>query len=238
MSEGEGRCGPGGGEPEAGEGAVGGEPARLQSNKNREVQLARTGGRRLFKGKARRDFLRWFAATGNVVWSAAKAGFDDSTIWRHRMDDPRFAEAFDRAFEQSVARNKAKMLERRARAKPIAIDGGVGEAELDDCDPDKAWPLIVEIERAKGRGGSPVGRPPRAGRAPRVASNKEVREALEKRLRAFGRRVRGGGTAPPTPSPRPSRAPGTEEESAVPGTKEESVVPGTGGSGAPREGEP
>ena len=93
---------------------------RIGPNKHREVQLARTGKRRLFKGKGRKAFLKWFAATGNVVWSAAKAGFDDSTVWKHRMNDPRFAEAFDRAFEQSVARNKARMLERKAREKPIS----------------------------------------------------------------------------------------------------------------------
>ena len=171
------------------------EPVRVAAAKHRAVQQTRDGARKLFKGKARRAFLNWFAATGNVVWSAEKAGFNDGTVWRHRMNDPRFAEAFDRAFEQSVVRNKAKMLERKA--KPIEIDGEVGEAELEDCDPAKAWPLIVEIERAKGRGGAPLGRPRKAGRAPRVASNSEVREALEKRLRAFGRRIRAEGKTPP-----------------------------------------
>jgi hypothetical protein len=184
----------------SGEGAEGGggERPRLQANKGREVQLARTGGRRLFKGKGRKRFLKWFAATGNVAWSAAKAGYSDKTVWKHRMNDPRFAEAFDRAFEQSVARNKARMLERRMKSKPIEVDGGAGEAELEDCDLERAWPLIVEIERAKGRGGgAAAGRPRKAGRPPRVASNSEVREALEKRLRAFGQRIRAAGRTPP-----------------------------------------
>lgn len=184
-------------EPEREEMAGGGDGARLQAGKHREVQLARTGKRKLFKGKGQREFLKWFAATGNVVWSAEKAGFDDGTIWRHRMNDPRFAEAFDRAFEQSVVRNKAKMLERRAKAKPIEVDAGIGEAELEEADLEKAWPLIIEIERARGRGGSPVGRPPKAGRPPRVATNKEVRAALGKRLRAYGRRLRAEGREPP-----------------------------------------
>ncbi len=217
------------------EGGAGGRKARLQAGKSREVQLARTGGRRLFKGKARKRFLKWFAATGNVVWSAAKAGFSDKTVWKHRMNDPRFAEGFDRAFEQSVVRNKARMLERRMKAKPIAVDGGASEAELEDCDLEKAWPLIVEMERAKARGGgAAAGRPRKAGRPPRVASNAEVRAALEKRLRAFGRRVRGGGTeaAPPGPPASQERCavPGTEEESFVSGTGEESLVPGTEGT--------
>jgi hypothetical protein len=173
---------------------------RIQPNKHRELQITRTGKRRLFK-KARKAFLEWFAATGNVVWSAQKVGFSDKTVWKHRMNDPRFAEAFDRAFEQSVMRNKARMLERKAKEKPIALDGGAGEAELGDCDLEKAWPLIVEIERAKGRGGeggrAPIGRPRKAGRAPRAASNAEVRKQIEKRLCAFGRRMRAQGKEPP-----------------------------------------
>jgi hypothetical protein len=94
-----------------------------------------------------------------VLWSAEKVGFSDKTVWKHRMNHPRFAEAFDRAFEQSLMRNKARMVERKAKEKPIAVDGGVGEAELEECDLEKAWPLIVEVERAKGRSrGSGVSR--------------------------------------------------------------------------------
>jgi hypothetical protein len=175
---------------------------RICSGKHRPLQITRAGKRKLFGKKARKAFLGWFAATGNVLWSAQKIGFSDKTVWKHRMNDPRFAEAFDRAFEQSVMRNKARMVERRAKETRIAIDGGVGEAELEDCDLEKAWPLIVEMERAKGRnggggGGAPIGRPGNRGRQPRAASNAEVREALTKRLRAFGRRLRAEGREPP-----------------------------------------
>jgi hypothetical protein len=175
------------------------EGARIQPNKHRDIQMARTGKRKLFDKKARKAFLEWFAATGNVLWSAQRVGFSDKTVCKHRMNDPRFAEAFDRAFDQSVVRNKARMVERKAKAGPIAVDGDVGEAELEDCDLEKAWPLIVEIERAKGRGGSgaPIGRPRKAGRAPRAASNAQVRKELEKRLCAFGRRLRAEGREPP-----------------------------------------
>lgn len=176
------------------------EDERICASKHRSLQITRAGERRLFGKKARKAFLGWFAATGNVVWSAQKIGFSDKTVWRHRMNDPRFAEAFDRAFEQSVMRNKARMVERKAKEAPIAVDGGVGEAELEDCDLEKAWPLIVEMERAKGRGGgggAPIGRPRKAGRAPRAASNAQVRKELEKRLRAFGRRMRAEGREPP-----------------------------------------
>lgn len=208
--------GPGPGPGPDGEGAERGkgeEPSRIRANKHRDVQAVRTGKRRLFKGKARRKFLSWFAATGNVVWSAQKVGFSDKTVWKHRMNDPRFAEAFDRAFEQSVARNKARMLERKAREKPIALDGGASEAELGDCDPERAWPLIVEIERAKARsgGGAPLGRPRKSGRAPVAASNARVRSELEKRLRAFARRMRDGGREPPPWLP-PVKRKGADED--------------------------
>lgn len=174
---------------------------RICASKHRSLQITRTGKRKLFDKKARKGFLGWFAATGNVVWSARKVGFSDKTVWKHRMNDPRFAEDFDRALEQSVVRNKARMVERKAKEKPIAIDGGIGEAELEDCDLEKAWPLIVEMERAKGRngggGGAPIGRPRDRGRMPRAASNAQVRKELEKRLRAFGRRCRAEGREPP-----------------------------------------
>ena len=172
------------------------EGERIGSGKHRALQITRAGERKLFDKKARKAFLEWFAATGNVLWSAGKVGFSDKTVWKHRMNDPRFAEAFDRAFEQSLMRNKARMVERKA--VPIAIDGGVGEAELEDCDLEKAWPLIVELERSKGRGGgAPIGRPHNRGRMPRAASNAQVRKELEKRLRAFGRRIRAEGREPP-----------------------------------------
>jgi hypothetical protein len=179
--------------------AVDGEE-RICASKHRELQITRAGERKLFDKKARKAFLEWFAATGNVLWSAQKVGFCDKTVWKHRMNDPRFAEAFDRAFEQSLMRNKARMVERKAKEKPIEIDGGVGEAELEDCDLEKAWPLIVEIERAKGRdrgGGAPIGRPRNRGRMPRAASNAQVRKELTKRLQAFGRRMRAEGREPP-----------------------------------------
>jgi hypothetical protein len=174
------------------------EGERIQPSKHRDLQVTRVGTRKLFGKKARKAFLEWFAATGNVAWSAQKVGFSDKTVWKHRMNDPRFAEALDRAFEQSLMRNKARMVERKAR--PIAIDGEIGEAELEDCDLEKAWPLIVEIERSKSRnggGGAPIGRPRNRGRAPGAASNAQVRKELEKRLRAFARRTRAEGKEPP-----------------------------------------
>jgi hypothetical protein len=209
----------------------GDQEARIQPNKHRDIQATRTGERKLFDKKSRKAFLEWYAATGNVVWSAQKVGFSDKTVWKHRMNDPRFAEAFDRAFEQSVMRNKARMVERKAKEKPIALDGGVSEAELEDCDLEKAWPLIVEMERAKGRnggGGAPIGRPSNRGRMPRAASNAQVRKELTKRLQAFGCRMRAEGKAP-----RPWLPPVEPRKSAVipprSGEGDRRAQPGGGG---------
>jgi hypothetical protein len=47
--------------------------ARLQAGKHRDVQVARTGGRKLFGEERRGVFLEWFAATANVSLSAEQA---------------------------------------------------------------------------------------------------------------------------------------------------------------------
>ena len=99
---------------------------RLQGGKNRAAQVVRAGGREYFKGKRRIEFLEWFAASGNVAWSARKAGVTDKTVWWHRMNDPAFADAFDRAQEQGVARAKALLLEGRRSAERIDVAGDGG----------------------------------------------------------------------------------------------------------------
>jgi hypothetical protein len=87
----------------------------VQPNKNRPLQAARTGGRKLFKGKLQAEFLEWFAATANCKWSAERTGIDYRTVWKHRMNDPAFAEGYERALEQGIARVRAKMIETKAK---------------------------------------------------------------------------------------------------------------------------
>ncbi len=78
--------------------AVGpGGDGRIVGGRNREAHVRRTGGRKLFDAAAKRVFLEWFAATCNAGWAAERAGFNYQTIWKHRMKDPAFADAFDRA---------------------------------------------------------------------------------------------------------------------------------------------
>jgi hypothetical protein len=168
------------------------EEERIASGRNRELQVARGGERKLFKGKLRRRFLEYFAATANAKWSADRAGIAYQTVWKHRMSDPRFAEAYDRALEQALARVRAKLVETRIKAEPIEIDGDFDAPELDEIDPQIG--LAILREHGWGLSGpSPLGRPRKAMRTPRVASNAEVRAALVKRLEAFGERVWGEG---------------------------------------------
>jgi hypothetical protein len=154
-----------------------------------------SGKRAFFQGKRRTEFLEWFAASGNVVWSARKAGVNYKTVWKHRMNDPAFAEAFDRAQEQGVARARALLLEGRRKAEPIGLDGDWQAPELEDYDPALLAKIVFEDERR--RQGAPRG----GGAAPRAASNAEVAAALAKRLALFAKRMRAEAAARRAPCP-------------------------------------
>jgi hypothetical protein len=214
------RLGSGSG-PERKEGAT-----RLTAGKHRRVQIARTGGRKLFGAAAQKVFLEWFAATCNLSWSAEMAGFNYKTVLRHRMNDARFREGWERAVEQGYARLEAQQLETKKREVPIGIEGDWDAPEMDPMDPQLALAILRERKRE-------VKHPEmvrRQGRRPRVASNAEVKAALEKRLKAFyvrerarlgreegeipprdgegdrGAQRRGGGGSAPEPTP-PGGAP-------------------------------
>jgi hypothetical protein len=159
--------------------------ARVQPNKHRAVQLARTGGRKLFDEAAQAVFLEWFAATCNFVWSAERAGFNYKTVMRHRMEDERFRDGCNRAVEQAYARVEAKRLETRKKALPIGIEGDWDAPEMEEMSPER-MDAILRAYKLEAKHPDMVRR---QGRRPRIASNAEVREALVKRLAAFGIRV-------------------------------------------------
>ena len=72
---------------------------RLQPNKNREAQVARTGGRKLFDKARRKVFLEWFAATPTSR-SRRKAGHY-KTPFKHR-EVRCVAADWDRALQQGM----------------------------------------------------------------------------------------------------------------------------------------
>jgi hypothetical protein len=168
---------------------------RIHANKHRDAQLARTGGRKLFDDAAREVFLEWFAATCNLSWSAELAGFCHKTVLRHRMNDPDFAEAFDRALEQGYARLEAKRLETKRQPLAEGIEGDWEPPDMPEMDPERMDAILRERGRQLAAIAAGGGRR-RQGRAPRVASNAEVREALVGRLAAFRARIRARGRKP------------------------------------------
>jgi hypothetical protein len=161
-----------------------GAQTRLRGGKHRDVQVARTGGRKLFDEARRAVFLEWFAATANVSLSAEQAGISYKTAFKHRMSDAGFAADWDRALEQAVARLKAKLLESKAAPRP-GIDGDLDAPEMGEVDPQIGILLLREHERRLAGW-------PKSGAPPRVATNEEVRASLAARLRAFRARVRAG----------------------------------------------
>jgi hypothetical protein len=151
-----------------------------------------------FDAAKRKLFLKWFAATANAAQSARLAGVAKSTVYDHRMKDGRFAEAWDRALEQSYARIEAKVVEmqfEQAAGAPIEFDGSFEPPDAPLVDLDMAMQLLkqhkAEVTRIRGERGD---RPGRKKAVPpfereRLASDAEVRRALVKSLRAFGARV-------------------------------------------------
>jgi hypothetical protein len=180
-----------------------GAETRVCAGKNRIVQVARTGGRKLFDHARREVFLEWFAATCNVKLSAAQAGIAYQTVFKHRMKDEAFAEAWDRALAQGYARVEARLLQEVMPPLPAPADAGVdplppgGEGlevrvGLDDPAVEAAFDphlaMLVLREHARRLSGS--GDKRKANRTTaRAASNKEIAEALAKRLKGFALRV-------------------------------------------------
>jgi hypothetical protein len=164
--------------------APSGDAFAVRPSKYRDMQVGRVGKRKLFDRKRRKVFLEWFAATGNCVFAAAKAGVVAQTVWKHRMKDADFAEAFDRALDQGVVRAKARIIEDKPRA-PIEIDGDLDADALVAPDPQAVLNMIGRQEAAK------AGVPARRQRTTaRIASNAEVEKALAKRIAVFVRRER------------------------------------------------
>ncbi|HEY0314260.1 MAG TPA: hypothetical protein VGC56_17435 [Allosphingosinicella sp.] len=181
------------GQDQAGEGeekaeTPSGDGFVARAGKHRDMQVARVGKRKLFDKKRRKVFLEWFAATGNCVFSAAKAGVSAKTVWKHRVKDARFREAFDVAMEQGSVRAQARLMEDKAKG-PIVVDGDLDAVELVPPDPVRVLDLVARIE-AK-RGGAVARR--QKGRTPQIASNAEVEKALAKRLAVFAKRQRAMG---------------------------------------------
>jgi hypothetical protein len=182
-------------DPESSSGQAAIEGGRIQPNKHRKLQLTQSR-RKLFGRAAKQDFLEWFAATANLGWSARQAGFNYKTVLRHRMKDPLFAEAYDRALRQGYVRVEAQLLETRIAedaGAPIGIEGDRDAPEMQSLDPEFALRLLREHGRYLAGQPKGAGEARKQGRRPRVATAEEVRVAVAKALAAFEKRVRAMG---------------------------------------------
>jgi hypothetical protein len=176
------------------------EPAFVAPNKGRRLQARRVGRRKLFDAAARKVFLGWFAGTGNLSWAAKEAGVHYRTVLRHRMEDGGFREAYDLAEAQSLPRLRAWLAQAKEEEARRLAEGPDDDSEPggnpapENLSVEQAMRLVEAGEKRQGPMGSGPGQVGRGqgrgmGRIPTVASNAEVRDALVKRLRAFGIRT-------------------------------------------------
>src|SRR5689334_16731607 len=98
-----------------------GEELKIAPNKNRIVQVRRTGSRKLFDKARKEVFLEWFAATCNASLSAAKAGVRYQTVFKHFAKDPAFFEAAQRALQLGYFRLEARSVQ-EAHVPPHPAD--------------------------------------------------------------------------------------------------------------------
>jgi len=170
-----------------------GEELKVTPGKNRLLQVARSGKRKLFDAARKAVFLEWLAATCNIVLSAEKAGVCYQTPFKHRRKDAAFEAAWDAAVAEGYPRLEARLLQEAHRPplpahapheSPSPPEGGEGNGE--HFDPQLALTLLRE--HARRLPGSADKRKHQRY-AVRVASNAEVIAALEKRLKGFALRV-------------------------------------------------
>jgi hypothetical protein len=181
--------------------ATAGETAiRLSASRNRQLQVTRQGGRKLFARGRKELFLQWFAATGNLGFAASQAGVTRQTVSKHRLKDPEFEAAYAQAVMLCVPDLQARLHSHVIGTPKLDAAGGLAPPDEGEFDPQLAIQILRELQRyhagmvtggGVGRigGGGASGVALKRGRRPRTATNAEVKAALVKRLVVFGIRV-------------------------------------------------
>ena len=141
-------------------------------------QRIRSRGKR-WTEEAEAVFLDCLAATCNVTWSAAQAGFSREAIYARRRRDPAFAERWQAAIGQGHARLEAGLV-----AAAIAT--------LEGRAPDPDFPVppmsvaeIIAVLKLHGPGVHGTGKSP--GWRGRPRSLAEVKASILKKLAAIHR---------------------------------------------------
>jgi hypothetical protein len=149
-------------------------------SKRHGVQLVKASAGRW---SARREalFLAGLRRTGCVRSAAAACGLSTNALYKRREKDDDFRMRWREA-EQGADERIPGLLTAAAIA---ALDPEIDDSELPPCSVREA----IHICRMKGLGTPAAREQERRRTGPRVATNAEVRAALEKSLRAFSGRV-------------------------------------------------
>ena len=95
-------------EAEGGSGAAPGGTVLRASGKDGPQRIRVNG--KWWNDEAETIFLDHLAASCNVSWSAAEAGFSTVTVYNHRRTDPAFAAKWEAALEQGYLRLETELV--------------------------------------------------------------------------------------------------------------------------------
>jgi hypothetical protein len=180
--------------PDAGRPAPG-EPNLAARDGKDGLQLVRPGRRRIGP-EAEEVFLDRLAASCNVAYAAAGAGFSKEAFYARRRRDPGFAARWDSALAQGYVRIEALLIDNAEQA----LAGRAPDPES-PIPPMTARDAIMLLQLHQARVAGTARRP---GWAPRPRALDEVRESILAKLAAFDRardRARRDSDAPDSIAP-------------------------------------
>lgn len=168
---------------------------RLRADHKDGPQRIRSDGRR-WTEQSEAIFLDCLAASCNITWSAAQAGFTEMTAYYHRRRDPGFADRWQSALDHGYVRLEAALL----KSATDYVEHGQASSPIRDMTVKEAL-HVMSLHRAtvRGPGGREAGwrSPPRSLDQMRdsILLKLEAIEALRRREEARSRA---------TPSPKES----------------------------------
>lgn len=151
-------------------------PMLVVSSGQRRYQLQRMR-RNAFDRERQKVFPGHFAATCDAKASAEEPGVALSTVKNKRLDDPAFADGWQRAVEQGYALLEAAHLAQRLKAAERILFSGAKEVPDAADEFERGLRLLKEYKRVAGG--------PKTGRPPTKASVEEGFAELERELLAY-----------------------------------------------------
>lgn len=131
-----------------------------------------------FTAAKKQTFLDHLAGCCNVSRAAEAAGVHFATVFRHRLSDPAFGQAFTEALETGYEALEAAMLERAAKGGYRPGDGAEGVPGPETVDTALAQFMLSVRHRGPGQRTGPH-------QGPRRATEKELKEAILAKLALF-----------------------------------------------------